>query len=127
MSGMQLNKEHPMKKHLDPIHPGEILLEDFIKQLEIVINVSFRLLVEFLFGFVDHFFFFAHAGVGETAELQDKISGDCQYRNNHKDLEGLLGALIEKINHNYKDCNADQQMVLKKFRDISGYLSELHI
>ena len=27
-----------MKEYLDPIHPGEILLEDFIKPLEISIN-----------------------------------------------------------------------------------------
>ena len=27
-----------MKEHLDPIHPGEILLEDFIKPLAISIN-----------------------------------------------------------------------------------------
>ena len=27
-----------MKDYLDPIHPGEILLEDFIKPLEISIN-----------------------------------------------------------------------------------------
>ena len=27
-----------MKENLDPIHPGEILLEDFIKPLEISIN-----------------------------------------------------------------------------------------
>jgi len=31
-------KEHRMKEYLDPIHPGEILLEDFIKPLEISIN-----------------------------------------------------------------------------------------
>lgn len=27
-----------MRNHLDPIHPGEILLEDFLKPMEISIN-----------------------------------------------------------------------------------------
>jgi len=31
-------KEQPMKESLDPIHPGEILLEGFMKPLEISIN-----------------------------------------------------------------------------------------
>jgi addiction module HigA family antidote len=31
-----------MKEYLDPIHPGEILLEDFIKPLQISINKMAR-------------------------------------------------------------------------------------
>lgn len=72
------------------------------------------------------FFFGVQAGVGGTAQLHDKVTGDRQYRYEHEELEGLLGVFVEKIDHDYQGCNADQQMGLKKNRDMSGDPIELH-